>query len=328
MSIYNEKISKCYFCNSENLIPHSKAKYWNYADINYEECNHCGLIFANPMLSLDTITKGNTALNILHKSRGTFSQYKGGKEFSFYLKKIKKSGVLLDVGCAEGFFLKGIKDYSDWNVEGIEIIDSIVKFSNDVLDIRVYLSTLESFETDKKYDFIRMNNVIEHCLNPIEFLQKAYYILEKKGFVWCSTPNGYQDGALLKRANKQGIMLNLLENHLFLYKPKTLIKMFEKVGFKIIKSYCENIKHSITDFGVIPFLKVKDANEKFSLVDFEGKCNVEFYFTKSDLQEFRKNPALKSYKLKFNLFLKKFVPVKIPWGIPIGHQQFILAQKT
>lgn len=327
MNIYEEKISECYFCAGKNFIPHSKATYWNYAEINYEECSECGLIFANPMLSTQTITKGNKALNIIHKSRGTLNQYKGGKEFSIYLKKIKNSGSILDVGCAEGFFLKGIADNSEWNVEGIDIIDTVVDFANNILGIKVHLTTLENFDTDKKYNFIRMNNVIEHCQNPVIFLKKAFDLLETNGLVWCSTPNGVQDGAILKRANKQGIKLNLLENHLFLYKPKTLKKIFEKIGFKVIKSYCENIKHSLSDFGLIPFKKVKDKNSKFYLSEYEGKENKDFQFNKNELLEIEKNPALKNYKLKIDIFIKKFFPIKVYWGIPIGHQQFVLAKK-
>jgi len=326
-NIYQKKVRECYYCKSKDLIEHSKATYWNYADLNYEECANCGLIFANPMLSLETIIFGNKALNIVHTSRGTLNQYKGGKQFSFWLNKIKNYGTILDVGCAEGFFLKGIADHSDWSVEGIDIIQSAVDFANNILGIKVYFTTLEDFKTEKKYDLIRINNVIEHCLNPILFLKKSYTLLNNNGFVWCSTPNGIQDGAVLKNANKRGIKLNLLENHLFLYKPKTLKEIFRSIGFTVIKSYCEGIKHSLKDFGLIPFSKIDNNNSKFFLSDYIYKENIIFSITDKELNEIYNSSDLKNYKLKLDIFLKKLFPIKMFWGISVGHQQFILAQK-
>lgn len=102
-NFFNPAVNNCYFCKESEFKSHSKAKYWSEVDLNFVECNNCELIFANPMPAMEVIIKGNDALNFVMKSRGTLSQYRGGKEFSFYLKKYKDSGILLDVGCAEGF---------------------------------------------------------------------------------------------------------------------------------------------------------------------------------------------------------------------------------
>lgn len=328
ISLYNDEVKECYFCKSGKFIPHSKARFWSIVDLNFVECRNCGLIFCNPMPTLDVIIRANDALNIVHVSRGTVSQYKGGKQFTYKLKKIKERGILLDVGCAEGFFLKGIEDNSNWKAEGLDIIKSAVDFANDKLGVKVYFGVLEDLQgCEEKYDYIRMNNIIEHVQNPINFLRKTNQILKKGGLVWCSTPNGVQDGAVLKTANKQGSILNLLENHFFYYKPKTLKKMFEYCGFGIIKSYCEGIKHTLTDFGLIPWAKIKGIFEGYNLNDYKDKKNIEFNFSKEEIEKMHSDKSLKDYKLKFDLFINKISKVRVPSVIPIGHQQNILAKK-
>ncbi len=327
-SYYKPAVHECYFCGKSEFKNHSKAKYWSEIDLNFVECKNCGLIFANPMPTLDVIIKGNDALNFVMKSRGTLSQYRGGKEFSFYLNKFKKSGILLDVGCAEGFFLKGIEDHSEWKAEGVDVIEAAIEFANTKLNIKAYFGTLESLENcDGKYDFIRMNNIIEHIQDTVSFLEKTNKILKPGGRVLCSTPNGVQDGAMLKAANRQGIILNMLENHFFYYKPKTLKKIFEYCGFRIIKSYCDGIKHSIKDFGLLPGAKIKNSYEKFNLSDYKNLTNIEFNTMGEDLDKMKSDPSMKTSKIKFNLFISRLSKLRIPSVIPIGHQQTILAEK-
>ncbi len=164
------EIKECPFCNSTNFKDYARARYWQTVRLNFVECLNCGLIFANPMPGMDVVYDGNRALNIIHTSRGTLSQYRGGKEYALTLKKINKRGILLDIGCAEGIFLKGIEDNSDWKAEGVEIIKSAVDFANDVLKVKVSYGTLDSLENrNEYYDHLRMNNVIEHVQDPVLF---------------------------------------------------------------------------------------------------------------------------------------------------------------
>jgi len=326
---YNPEVNECYFCNSTEFIPHSKAKYWSVVDLIFVECKNCGLIFTNPMPTLETIIKGNNALNYVMKSRGTLSQYRGGKEFTFYLKKIKEKGILLDVGCAEGFFLKGIEDNSEWKAEGVDVIKAAIDFANDKLRIKAYFGTLDTLDNcNNRYDFVRMNNIIEHVQNPVTFLKKTNEILKIGGLVLCSTPNGIQDGSVLKVANRQGTVLNLLENHFFYYKPETLKKIFESCGFAIKKAYCDGIKHSLKDFGLLPFSKITDSNKIYNLKDYENKTNEEFSAMEEEMQNMKNHPSLKTSKIKFNLFINRISRIRIPSSIPVGHQQTLLAKKV
>src|SRR5574341_1261364 len=98
---YNPPVAHCYFCQSSEFKPYAEATYWLEFPLHFVECQSCRLIFANPMPNLETIREGNRALNIHHTSRGTLSQYRGGKELALKLVKLSPEGILLDVGCAE-----------------------------------------------------------------------------------------------------------------------------------------------------------------------------------------------------------------------------------
>jgi len=323
------EIKECPFCNSTNFKDYARARYWQTVRLNFLECSNCGLIFANPMPGMDIVSEGNRALNIIHTSRGTLSQYRGGKEYAFTLQKIKKRGILLDIGCAEGIFLKGIEDNSDWKAEGVEIIKSAVDFANNVLKVKVSYGTLDSLENrDKYYDHLRMNNVIEHVQDPVLFLKKAHSILNINGTIYCTTPNGIQDGSILKVANKKGFEINLLENHFFYYPPKTLRNIFEFCGFKIIKSYSEDISHSLKDFGIIPGIKKSSLNNEYILENYKNRLNTEFSIDMAEINSYKKHPSLKTWKILFNKYKKEIFRFRFPYYLPIGHQQHIYAQKV
>jgi 2-polyprenyl-3-methyl-5-hydroxy-6-metoxy-1,4-benzoquinol methylase len=320
--------TSCYFCKSNNLQAFASATYWQSIKLNFVKCLDCGLIFVNPMPSLEIIYEGNRALNILHTSRGTLSQYRGGKEYSFTLNKIKEKGVLLDIGCAEGIFLKGIEDNSDWKAEGLEIIKSAVDFANEKLNVKVFHGTLESLNNKENYyDHLRMNNVIEHVQDPVVFLNKAFSILKKGGTIYCTTPNGVQDGAILKVANKHGFEINLLENHFFYYPPKTLRNIFKSCGFKIIHSYSEDISHTLKDFGLLPSIKRLEDDERHTLDFYKNKTNTQFSISLDEINSYKNHPSVNKWKILIEKYRKEIFRFRFPYYLPLGHQQHIFAKK-
>lgn len=322
------KSDYCLYCKSTELKSFATATYWQTIKLNYVECQQCGLIFTNPMPSLEVVYEGNRALNILHTSRGTFAQYKGGKEYVYTLNKTKENGVMLDIGCAEGFFLKGIEENSGWSAEGLEIIKSVVDFANNVLNVKVIEGTLETIEDrDDYYDHLRMNNVIEHIQNPVIFLNKAYSILKKGGTIYCSTPNGVQDGAILKVANKRGFEINLLENHFLYYPPKTLRNIFKSCGFEIIYSYSEDISNTLKDFGITPGIKKPDNDKKYNLDFYKDKSNTDFNVNIEEISSYKNHPSLKKWKLLLAKYINEIFRLRLPYFLPIGHQQHIYAKK-
>ncbi|MDZ7289379.1 MAG: class I SAM-dependent methyltransferase [candidate division KSB1 bacterium] len=326
---YNPPVDRCYFCQGHDLRPYAEASYWLELPLHFVECVNCRLIFANPMPNLKTIQEGNQALNIHHTSRGTLSQYRGGKEFALWLNNIAPEGILLDVGCAEGFFLFGVKENSNWQAEGVEIIEGAVAFARQRLGLTIYHGPLDALHgMPERFDVIRMNNVLEHVQNPVRFLEKTHELLKPSGRVFCSTPNGFQDGHFLKTANKHGLRFNLLENHFFYYHPQTLRKMFEACGFKIIRHYSEDVSHSLNDFGLSPRFKYPRENQRLKLSAFKNQSNQDFHISNKEIRSYKNDPRLRTWKLRLHRFRKEVFKLRFPPSLPLGHQQLVYAQKT
>jgi SAM-dependent methyltransferase len=278
---------------------------------------------------MEAVVRGNRALSFYHGGRGTISQYRGGKTFSLMLKRLRASGILLDVGCAEGFFLFGVEENSQWKAEGVEIVPSAVQFANNRLGVKVYQSTLDNLEgLEERYHFIRMNNVIEHVQNPITFLKKAHRLLKGDGLVYCSTPNGFQDGQCLQAANDRGIVINLLENHFFYYLPKTLSEMFRSCGFKVLKIYCEDISHTFSNLGLLPWFRYPKKTQSLKMTDFVHGTDSPIRITDQEIANLKDHPGLETWRLTIQWIRNEYFRLKFPSFLPLGHQQHIWARKV
>ncbi len=99
------------------------------------------------------------------------------------IKKYKKKGNLLDIGCATGDFLEIAKLFG-YNAEGLELS----KWSADIArkkGLKIHNSTIYDFakKNPNKYDVITLWGVIEHFENPKLEMENINKLLKPKGIV-------------------------------------------------------------------------------------------------------------------------------------------------
>lgn len=180
----------CPLCQSE-AKPSFEAKGFNLLD-----CVHCSHRFAE-------IETGESHVSEIYDD----SYFNGGgagysdylieaemlrKRGRMYAKKIEKfsdkKGKLLDIGAAAGFILQGFID-EGWSGIGLEPNGEIAKTGQADFGLDIRQGSLESFETDEKFDLISMIQVVAHFYEPRKAFENVKELLNNEGFLLVETWN-------------------------------------------------------------------------------------------------------------------------------------------
>jgi 2-polyprenyl-3-methyl-5-hydroxy-6-metoxy-1,4-benzoquinol methylase len=190
---------ECIVCSNpikeENFIEEyfsdiTKIKYKLYI------CNKCGVGFFEPR-KLDPILYEEEAFDayaLFHL--GLRSLYSNHKMFFKYFPAISGNLRLLDVGCAEGIFIKEVnKKFPNIEVYGIDFDKKSIQVAKEKFGLKnVYPFSLEEFydyavNRNLKFDIITFFEVLEHQTDPNKFLDICRKLLNTNGYIAGSVPN-------------------------------------------------------------------------------------------------------------------------------------------
>jgi Glycosyltransferases involved in cell wall biogenesis len=149
------------------------------------------------------------------------------------LKKFKKRGRLLDVGCATGFLLDEAR-IAGWEVSGVELSEWAVGYAKNKFHIdTIFHGVLKNARyPDNYFDAIIMKDSIEHLTDPKGALVEMRRILKSDGIICVNTPNINSLTGRILKAKWWGVK----QSHLYYFSRKTLCEMLESAGFNAIKA--------------------------------------------------------------------------------------------
>lgn len=164
----------------------------------------------------------------------------------------KDARVILEVGCGQGNFAYALKQRrDDSEVWGIELAESEAAEAAQKLD-KVLSGSVESqiLELpDRHFDVVIFNDVLEHLLDPYQVLTQLKQKLKPGGIVVSSIPNIRYFRNLFDfvwRKNwdytDNGIMD---KTHFRFFTIKSIRKMYENQGYKILKHQGINATKSV-----------------------------------------------------------------------------------
>lgn len=218
---------KCILCGSTKHVLHKVVKDEFINDeIKYFKCSNCGLVFIKPQ-PLKKIKKlykkeYRPKIGFLKILMFIFPYSRHFKTHLNYTKNILKlKGNVLDIGSSEGKFLYLLK-LRGWNVLGVEPTSHYAEFANKVLKVPTINGFIENVELDRKFDLITMNDVLEHCSNPLKTLKKVKSLMKKDGKLFITTPE-------LKSSPPR----KFAAPHLFMYTKNTITRLLDHAGFII-----------------------------------------------------------------------------------------------
>lgn len=230
--------TNCPLCdnNSYNKIDDDKG-------LSIVKCNSCKLIYTNPRaieseknyFGDETLFYNEARLIFLGKK--THHRDPNYENELSHIKRIKKSGRLLDIGTNMGFFLKKALEYG-YDGEGIEPSPSLAKIAKEQLSLKIHNGFIQDFNLPEKgFDIITMIDVFEHIGNPKVMLKELRKLLKDDGILTIKVPNGNYNFLKMKLSSLLGRKANMdiwdLSEHVVHYSPKTFKKIIETEEFKI-----------------------------------------------------------------------------------------------
>jgi len=151
-----------------------------------------------------------------------------------FLKKILEQDKplrIVDVGCAQGYFLKYCRDKYRHKVYGTEHTIGFVDYARNIYDLDIY-DDIEDIP-EEKFDLINCFHVLEHMSKPDEQLKKFHAKLADDGYLHISVPNGEE----LTASGFSSVTFDYVfpQQHLLVFTEKSLRNLLYKTGFKVVK---------------------------------------------------------------------------------------------
>jgi len=206
------------------------------------KCTNCGLIYQNPRPdiyeiedfypdSYESFEPSNYEIreSSLLQRAYDYGIYKRSK----FINRYKKDGRLLDVGCAVGTFLNGMRKYGQWVLQGVEINAHAAEVARNKYGLDVFTGTLEQAPfPDQSFDVITLWDVLEHLHDPMASLNKIQSLLKGDGILVMRVPNGNSLDAKIFKRHWAGLDI---PRHLTVFTPGTLELALKGAGFQSIE---------------------------------------------------------------------------------------------
>jgi 2-polyprenyl-3-methyl-5-hydroxy-6-metoxy-1,4-benzoquinol methylase len=142
-----------------------------------------------------------------------------------------KKGVLLDVGCGPGLFLSEAQK-NGWSIEGVEVAKWAVEYAKEKMNIvnvnEGGVGALSVMARDS-FDVITCFDLIEHLVDPVNFLQELACVIKPGGLLLVTTPcfDSWLSHAM------GGKWFSIMPEHLHYFSENSLRQLFDGVGFKV-----------------------------------------------------------------------------------------------
>jgi SAM-dependent methyltransferase len=187
------------------------------------ECTNCGFWFCPEVMDPITGYEGLVDAEYASSQHARDIQY---KKLIKTLSRYKPSGDFLDVGAGLGGFVRAAKA-AGFNAFGVEPSKDMCALSPDNL----VQGTIDTIAQDSmRFDVICLIDVIEHVVDPLHQMQKAYSLLKDDGIVVLVTPDVSSWIAKLLKFRWWHFRLA----HISYFTPKTLSHLLKNSGFKEI----------------------------------------------------------------------------------------------
>ncbi len=149
-----------------------------------------------------------------------------------------KSKSLLDIGCGEGFTLDFFKK-KEWQIVGMDYSDFGCKKCNpncvpSLLIGDIYQEMLPLISSNKKFDVVWLDNILEHVLDPLYLLKECKKLLNINGVLVIEVPNDFSvlQKYLMDKKNIDSEFWVAIPDHISYFNAEGLTAIAAESGLK------------------------------------------------------------------------------------------------
>ena len=273
--VYKERLPS----NGIDAKPYAPRRDRDYYHYQFVKCNNCGLVRSDPIIEIRDLSDLYSYSECTYTDKNENLPLK--ITYGAYLEKminffsIKKESYL-DIGCANGFMLEKAQELGFQNIVGVEpSLDSIKKAKDEIRTYIIEGMFDENMFRSEQFDVITFFQTFDHVTEPNKFLKNCFNILKSKGFILAINHNVGSFSA--KILGERSPIFDI--GHAYLYDFKTMKKIFENNGFKVLDIFSvKNVMNLERLIHLLPFNKKKiNALQKFLSITKLDKYNIPLY---------------------------------------------------
>jgi 2-polyprenyl-3-methyl-5-hydroxy-6-metoxy-1,4-benzoquinol methylase len=235
-----EAVDACPLCGSEQF--RTQFEEPPYA---VRRCQRCGLGWVSPRFDqtgLEEIYKSDRYWRSPSPKTQGYTDYRADEglyldtfrnRLRYVLRDGPRTGRALDVGCAAGFCMAGMRELG-FETYGLEISATIAAHARERFGFEnIHIGSLEQAPyPDGFFDLITMWDVVEHVVDPVVLLTRARELLAPGGLLVIET----QDiDSRFARALGPKWHHYKHEEHIYHFTPATIQTLLEQAGFRVAK---------------------------------------------------------------------------------------------
>lgn len=283
--------NRCPVCYKTDI----KFIFSNYewkSNFDYYKCEFCHHQYIFPVPTSEVLTKYFNKDYFVHpvhvRKMKILSPYAIN-----YCDNIQ-SCEFLEIGCSYGCFMDEFKKVNG-QIEGVENFEKASTCARDK-GFSVQQMSFNNFHLSKNYDGYFMFDILDHLLDPLDFIKKIDPFLNKGSQIIMTIPNGDSiEFKLLRKYWKESSP----PAHLHLFTMKSISCLFQNMGYKISELHSfqgdatGNLFFNLFDgfirmvafkIGMLIYGKEKYLNQKYKNnlknKTIEEKNSLKFDFTK------------------------------------------------
>jgi SAM-dependent methyltransferase len=268
-------VDQCPVCRSSAYRP-ARSR----GPLTFGRCGQCGLAYVRPLVedddpsvagsqSIRTLDEYTHNMLALHHGRAAAARPLAKARLDFYAQALgRRPQSLLDVGCGDGAFCQAYRELGvDW--AGLDINPEVTAFTR-AQGLPVVQGDFTRLPVERRFDVIFSSQVLEHCLNPHEFLDKARATLNPGGLLHLDVPNHNGLVPTVRKLNPRGAHYGFLQPpyHLLAYTRPVLRGLLERDGYEVLVCGAFDVCHPV--FGQVQVSLRPEVRLLFRLTGWLG----------------------------------------------------------